>query len=411
MLWAAMEMLSLYFMTDVAKLEPRLAGALFCLFMVFNAFCDPFVGAYWDRKTVPPSKSYYAVGMSLTALLFILTFATVGTGTATLIVIILSGLALRIGFSAIDVPHNAMLARLTTSGCSPVRLSAVRFFAATMASIFTVNMAGFALRGGDASGRFALFALGLALIGVCLFLLFLPKQSSVPGLKPCTQMHAWPRARLLAACGVLMGAAIMAVIGGIYSKSAVYVAKYLFLDAGWASDALALFLSGRLASMVLLVVRMRDEQILGLLFPLAFCAASAGAIALFPPSRENYLVALALLGFAVGSINIVSWAALPSLVGDLRGAGFRLPEAFLFGLFTSLTKVGLAVSGLVLGWVVSLSGITQGAGGGAGTYMACGVIVLVGSLVVAAGFSTLMPRRRPWLTCPEQDSQAEPVKD
>lgn len=150
MLWAAMEMLSLYFMTDVAKLEPRLAGALFCLFMVFNALCDPCVGAYWDRQTVPPSKTYYAVGMSLTALLFILTFVTVGTGTATLVVVILSGLALRMGFSAIDVPHNAMLAGLTSSGCSPVRLSAVRFFAATMASIFTVHMAGFALRGGDA---------------------------------------------------------------------------------------------------------------------------------------------------------------------------------------------------------------------------------------------------------------------
>ncbi len=406
-----MELLSLYFMTDVAKLESRFAGTLFCLFMLFNALSDPLVGAYWDRKAIAPSKSYYAIGICFTALFFVLTFVAVGSGTATLAIVNLSGLALRICFSAIDVPHNAMLARLTTAGCSPLRLSAVRFFAATMASIFTVHMAGFALRSGDTPGRFALFAVGLAIAGACLFLLFLPKLSGRPRLLPLAQAPAGRRSGALATCGVLIGATIMAVIGGLYSKSAVYVAKYLFLDAGWASDALAIFLIGRLASMVLLGVRLRDEQVMGLLLPLSLCAAAACAIALLPPSRENYLVALGLLGFAVGSINIVSWAALPSLVGNMRAAGFRLSETFLFGLFTSLTKVGLALSGLVLGWVVALSGIPQAVRGGAGTYIACGAIAFAGSLLAAAGFSTLIPLHWRLLRCLGSCLQTTPLKD
>lgn len=405
-LWSATDIFSLYFLTDVAHLPAGLAGGLFFIFLSWNALCDPVVGWLWDRHFTwrRPPRRYFSVGMVLTSTLFVLTFVAPLSGAVQIAMVLSFGLAFRTAFAAIDVPHNALLAKLSEAGCCPVRLSAIRYGAATLASIITVYIVGLALKADAATEPFHMFLMSvlLAAIGGFLFLRFFPvvpapaEPQMVTGNTSRDSMSAGSVqfAALAGVAGVLFGATLMTVITGIFFKNAPYIAKYLFHDTGWAVDALTVFLVGKLLCLGLLLsdgCRKREKL---LLFVFLASTLVAGMAMLLPPGRLIFLTVLLVLGVTLGGINMLSWALLPALAEELRTAGFDNSVTRLFGLFTALTKIGIAASGLVLGWVLELSDLTRQPEGGAWIYAVCGILTVVASALAGLGFAYHHPHRR-----------------
>ncbi|MCP5433643.1 MAG: MFS transporter [Alphaproteobacteria bacterium] len=373
MFWSSMTMFWLFFLTDVLEIPPATAGLIFLIPLVWDGITDPAMGYIADRTYTRWGKyrPYLLFGAPVCALTFLLVFFKPPLGpTGTVYFALAAGLLFRTAYTVIDTPHNALMARATSSSHERSLLAGSRMFFAAMAAL-VISLAVYPVLMGEGAAeeaeRFLVFAAagGAVCVTMVWFCFFAfrgtdvarrgdPNQPPPPSIGDIAHMLASNHMLWIVFAATAVGVMLLPLFG----KTLIYFAKYNLGDDKWASVGLTAFSLGAALSIpawVLLSHRIGKSRAL---------QASAALTVLmllifyFNPSTDRTLLMSLLLvqGFLGGGFNVLVWAMAPDLVEYGEWKTGKRVEAGVFGFFTLSVKVAVGVGGSLLGFLLGAIG-------------------------------------------------------
>ena len=129
----------LYFLTDVIRINPALAGTAFLISKLYDAVTDPFEGVLTDRTRTPMGRRrpYLLAGIVLIFLSFFLMWYPIDFSTegARFAYVLASYLFFSTVVSIVMTAYNALAAELTLDYHERTSVSSIRIFFSTFASI------------------------------------------------------------------------------------------------------------------------------------------------------------------------------------------------------------------------------------------------------------------------------------
>lgn len=335
LLWTAADMLTLYMLIAVCRMDPTSAGAAFLIGLAANAVADLAAGIWLDRAR----GGVATIAMAALATSAVALPLTIVAGPSGFVPVLLAILLSRVAYSFYDVPHNALLSRLSDSGRTAMTLSRGRAVGTGVAGVIVCLL----LRIGATD---ILAVTGtvcvLALVGLVLGSAVVPLLRDRPaGASPA----ASPRRPGLPPV-FLVGSVVGIVALGLIGKALLHLPAAIPHVA--LADILLLLTVGRMAASLLPLDRASgwvDRHGLAA----AYLASAAVAITV---GRDAQLPTVLLLGFASGLTNLLAWAKLPSLVRGAQG----------YGTFTMASKLALGAAGMTMAALLGIAPLYTSSG-------------------------------------------------
>lgn len=365
-----------YFYTDVLGISAAAMGILFIVARLVDAFYDPLIGNFADRTrsrhgSYRPFLLYLAVPYGISCLLVFLApdFSPTGKlvyATATYLFLILM-------YASTVVPYVALLTTLTSDPMDRLSANSWRFPLAKMAFLIcsTVVPMFVAWYGKTNEAQAYMMAMSfIALLATAFMLLcfwgtkerYQVKLDSeqVPFFK---QLRVMLKAKPVVVFYIFKITSSIAFV--IKGSVTIYFVKY-FLERGdgFVSGLLsATAIAGIVAPMI--AIQLIKRGILSKLGTLKFAQFGGGvaALCLYFVSPEQIGLACALLVVSVllAEIGAITAWALPSDCADYCEArsGIKMSGVVAAGTLFSM-KVGLALAGGMVGFVLAASGYKAG---------------------------------------------------
>jgi len=369
--WQSISLYLLFFYTDVLRLPPATAGAIYMAALIWDAALDPLVGVLADRTRSRHGRyrPYLLFGAVPLAAAFLLMLAAPawpapGAGARTLA----CHVAFRTLYAAVSVPYAALSARVTRDAADRADITAARMVSAALSAVLVaVATMPIVTALSDGLGpRLAWLAAALG-YAVPATLILLLAACAARGLDlPSAQEPAGPPLRdKLRTTGantplllVLAAVAATSFVNTIFQKSILYYFKYVVGDAhlgGLALGVLAL-VSVLCVPPWALLARRRGKRLVWLCGLLPYCAGALlwrladghGTAALFG--------ALACVAVGQAAYYVSFWAMLADTVeyGEWK-TGTR-SESLAFGLLVLGQKAALGLGAGALGLLLSRAG-------------------------------------------------------
>lgn len=405
LVWHAYNLLLAYFLTNYLGLEPETMGVVVLLLMVFAAVADPVAGwlLSWWGDSLKRATGLQLLGAVLSFLAFWLLFSMPERLTP-LQHAVVTGLLFQVAFKLYDIPQNALTSMLSSGRYQVLSLSTGRYVGSASARL-AVAGAAFMLIGdqqhavapGDRLMAFVLLMCAPAMISSWLFHRSMRDVATRPTMAGPTastpgsgrMTRALPRGLALLLLGSFCYAAGAALLGMLL--------PYLGGDAG----ALTAFSFGSLAWLpAWLWIGRRYSEYAAMVACLV--TANAAAVVFAIGGADEGLSGVVLIGasfFYGGGIfggSMLLWGAMANLIHRHDRATGRRADALSYGLFTFSTKLGIGMSGLLLGWSIGLSTddptVTPPFGV---TIDAIVALVILGSLMTLALFRSGSPLEGP----------------
>jgi GPH family glycoside/pentoside/hexuronide:cation symporter len=366
----------LFFLTNIAGLNPTLAGSVLLVGKLWDAINDPMIGWLSDRTHSPLGRRYpWMLGGAIPlGVCFILQWFVPPTTNQWLLFGYYSGIAFLfyIAFTAIAVPYSTLAAELTQG--YDERTSLVSFKAAFSigASIFSqiLALAIFAMVTAPAQrylilgavcGMIAIVAVGLCVWGTYRRYKVVQSQRKpvvvMPFLPIKQQLQiAFSNFPFLCIIGVYLcswlGLQVTAAILPYFVTSWMQLDDHHFVQAAIAVQGTALatvFFWSAIAQ------RVGKRAIYGLGIPITIC----GLVGLFflQPGQVGLMYVLAVMvGAGLSTAYLVPWSMLPDVVDlDELNTGQRR-EGIFCGLMVQLQKIAVAISLFLVGKLLDSAG-------------------------------------------------------
>jgi GPH family glycoside/pentoside/hexuronide:cation symporter len=364
-----------YFYTDVLGISAGAMGLLFVIARLVDAFYDPFIGSVADRLQsrhghYRPWLLWLAVPYGLSCLLvFIAPDFPPGGKLAYAYV---TYLFLILMYASTVVPYVALLASLTADPQERLAANAWRFPLAKLSFLIcSVTVPMFVAWYGKDNEAQA-YMVAMSMIGTLATIMMLscffgtkervkPSTGSAVSFK--NQMKAALSARPVVIFYIFKITSSIAFV--IKGSATIYFVKY-FLNRSdsFVSGLLsATAIAGIIAPMIALqLIKRKKVSSLGTL-KLAQAGGCLAALALFFVDPSNVWLAAGLLVVSVllAEIGAITAWALPSECADYceSRSGLKMSGFIAAGTLFSM-KVGLAIAGGLVGFVLSLSGYHAG---------------------------------------------------
>jgi GPH family glycoside/pentoside/hexuronide:cation symporter len=134
----------LFYITDILNIAAKTAGVVILVALIFDAILDPLMGFISDRTYNRFGKygTFILLGAPLCAISFIAIFILPLVSDRPLITLIACLLIFRASYTLIDLPHNALLARISTNSQERAKIASMRFFCSSVGSL-GVSLAAF----------------------------------------------------------------------------------------------------------------------------------------------------------------------------------------------------------------------------------------------------------------------------
>lgn len=361
-----------YFYTDVFGLAPAAMGTLFLLVRAVSSIADPAMGALCDRTSTRWGKFRpYLLWLSLPyALIAVLAFTTPDfSANGKLIYAYITYSLLMVVYAAINVPYCALGAVLTANSRERVSLNGYRFFLATSGGALvvaaTLPLVSF-LGDGDEQKGFQLAVAVLAGLAVLMFLAcFAATKERVVAVSENTSSF-WhdlryllsnDQWRVVAAINFVLFIALVIQDG----STVYYVIWFLkrpdligaFLTIGMVSSMVGSLFAGPL------VARLSKPAAYAILQATIVVAS----VALFL-LEANQLFALFLFygiqQFFTQMASPILWSMIADTAdyGEFK-TGRRITALTFSGALLAL-KMGTALGGAILGWMLAYYGYQSG---------------------------------------------------
>lgn len=370
--WNTLELFFIFYLTDLAGLAPSTAGLLILITLVWDAVLDPVIGLAADRTRSPLGKygPYILIGAPISSLSFILIFflPELTSGVMSLPLAVVSLLIFRTGYTLIDLPHNALLARISTDSHERSTAAIMRFFFSSLATLTISASSILILTPGDSAQQaqnFQAFAIVASLLSALAMWASWWRVRDRDRHAPYSATSFNRQITALSAVLknqnaliLLWVAFITALSLPIFAKALSYFGKYNLKDEGVIGYALTAMMLGQIVSTLGWAwLTRRTEKATALRAAHLVIAAAVILFAIF--ANEGGLILLMLtfcVGLGAGGVYSIIWGMAPDVIDDLEDRIHVRAEATFISVVIVLMKLAIAFGFGLFGLVLDVIG-------------------------------------------------------
>ncbi len=370
---------STIFYTDVVGLAAEAVALMFLITKIWDAAFDPVVGMIADRTETRwgkyrPYLLWFAVPFGA---LGVLAFTTPHYGaTGRLIYAYATYTLLMMAYSIVNVPYSALMGVMTPDSNERTVLSSFRFFGAFFATLLVqYSVLGMVARFGHGDTALGWQRALMVLSTLAVVLLLMTFATTRERVRP-PEGQKTPLAQDLADLftnvpWVLIGAATVFQLiyycmrGGAIAYYFTYFVKdqqVPFFGTVPYSQLLSTFLvAGTAATLLGVLLATRISRLLGkslayALF-LGVAALSAGAVYFLQPWNVILMFVLQIIAsFSIGPVSVLQWAIYTDAADYGEWKKGRRSTALVMAASLFALKVGVAVGGAALAWILGAYG-------------------------------------------------------
>ena len=350
--WNVTDFVLLYYMAEIQGLGAKHAGIILLVSLVWSGILDILLAILFDKKH---SNFQKVIGWSspfcvLTfALLFIPIYADMEW---LLLYYFVTTLLFRVGYSLVDIPHNAMLATITQDSHERTQLSGYRIFFNSCAVLLFACFVGQLLVLLESGNQASIYLLVTGTCGVLLInLLFsvapfwsMPNAHSYtsPSLKLALLALIKNRPFMILIAFSLLAETLMSV----FYRSSVYIASLVLGNEELTTGLIIGLALGKILAMPLfmhLAKFVEKRQII-----IITCLGKGACLALFyllaPTTIMPASVIFFLSGVFAGGLHMIVWAALPDTIEYGKHYYGIANQALTFGVFHLFMRISGGIS-------------------------------------------------------------------
>nr|WP_245842558.1 MFS transporter [Sphingomonas laterariae] len=391
----------LFLLTDLLGLSAMAAGSLM-LFALCGDLVFDLVAARLVIRLRHAGKGYrwmVAAAAIPCGLAFALLYAMPALGMREIWALALALLVFRGAYAVIDVPHNALMAQITSDSRARGRVSGYRLMFSTaaalaLATILTplVQQAG----SEQAFDRLAITGMIAGMVFIVTMILCALTSNDGAGRPiadtPCEDGIAIPlgdpMVMAMALLGLLTGFFVPA-----FARTLLYIGSYVVARPELVPGLLLALTFGQFAGVLLwtaLTGRFSKSALLAM-------GGGAGAIglilfALCLPWPAALIGCAALIGFGLASVYMLPWGLLADAVDVVAWRHGRRFETGMFAGYLVVVKASGAASAAAIGWV--LDGLGYVPGQAQAPAVQAGIIALGLGLPLIGCLSAILLMRR-----------------
>ena len=364
----------LIFMTDVAGLNPALAGAVLLIGRVWDAVNDPIIGTISDRLKTRwgRRRPMFLLGALPFALTFILVFyAPPFDQTGKFIYYVIAGLLFDTFYTVVNVPYTALTAEMTSDYDERTSMNSFRFGFSIIGSLLAVigyTAISGALRDslGQAGAILVAVSVLAAVSGVPYILAFLGTYER-PEVAAAYQ--AEPPMSVLDGIKTTFASIPFRYVAGIYLASwlslmTVQTVLVYFLNYWLRRPDLQLpvVLGVQVTALLFVFIWSKISQKIGkqrtYVSGMGFWIVISFALFAVPADAADFVPMLlgALAGVGVAVAYLIPWSMLPDVIEEDELKTGRRREGAFYGYFALLQKFGAAVGSGLIGLALAATG-------------------------------------------------------
>jgi len=359
-----------FFYTNIFGISAAAMGTLFLLVRVMDAITDPIMGALSDRTNTRWGKFRpYLLWLAIPyGIIAVLAFTTPDLDSAgKLIYAYITYGLLMIVYTAINIPYCALGGVLSSSSTERISINSFRFFLSTggglIVALFTLPLVALLGEGDDQKGYQLAMVIFSCLAVILFFISFKTTRERVVQAKDkSTSSSFWQDIKILFTndqwriVALLNFILLVAVV--LRGASAIYYLTWFAQRADLISAFLA---TGMAASMLGASLASKVTQILSVVKAYVLIQGSVvlSSLALYFVGSNDIVLMFVFFGFAQFFIQMSSpilWTMMADTVdyGELK-TGRRITGLVFSGALFFL-KMGMAIGGALLGWILAASG-------------------------------------------------------
>ena len=368
LIFTTVSMFLMYFYTDVYGLTPIAVSILFLIARIWDGINDPIMGVIVDRTNTKYGKfrPYFLYGAIPFAIVAILCFTVPNfSPTGKLVYAYITYISLGMVYTLVNVPYGALTSAITEDSAERANLSVIRMFFATVGSLivaFGVPLLTSKLGGGNMVKGYQQTMIIYGIAGALILFFTFATTKERYTVPPTTEKAGFKDIILLLKENkalTILSLVFILMFGVMSIGSAVSI--YFFDYVVGRPDLFAMFnLVGTLAQVVgyvLLPLMLKKMDKVSTVFWLTV------ATLIFPASMmflgAEHIVLLFVLriihGLAYSSTGLM-WSLVPDTIeyGELKTGKRR--EGIVYSIIGFFFKFGMALGGLIPGFVLSMTG-------------------------------------------------------
>ncbi|AHE55109.1 MFS transporter [Sphingomonas sanxanigenens] len=398
MIFAGADLTILYLLTDLMGLSATTAGSLMLVALGGDLLFD-LLAARLVIRLRSRGKGYRwmvgAAAIPCTAA-FALIYAMPALGVRQILALAVALLMFRGAYAVIDVPHNALMAQVTSTSEARGRVSGYRLlFSSASSLVLATILTPLVQQAGSSQAFDRLASTGVIVGGLCAATLILCAATSPGGTRrttPSTDGIDIPRRDpMVLAMGLLacltgfaapaFGRMLLFIGTYVVDRPALVPTLLLALAVGQFAGVLAwTALTHRFGKSVLLAMGHGVSAVGMLLFALALSSPAlltGGAL---------------IIGFGLASVFMLPWGLLADAVDVVEWRQGRRFETGLFAYYLVVVKASGAASTVLIGW--TLGGLGYVPGQGQSAAVQAGMLALALGVPLAGAGATILLMRR-----------------
>ena len=370
--WQGVSLYLFYFYTDVLGLPNAMAGIIYAIGSLWDAVTDPAMGyvAERTRSRWGRYRPYLLFTPIPLALSYLLIFWHPGdVSVTTMAVLALTGqFIFRLLFTIASTPYSSLMARMTQNANDRAGMAGARMLFAYAGGFAVVLLTG-AMLEAVGNDRQAFLLIGVVsgvmatlVFWLCFYICREPQDDATaanpPSLRETLQSLAANTPFFIVLAAILLMVSGTTLIG----KTILYFFEYQMGDRNAGSQALMAFAATGLLvipiwTFITLKTSKRFVWLLG-----SFLTGIALLALLVNPAQSISMVIWNYIAISAGSgaFAVTFWGMLPDTVeyGEWK-TGIRV-EASIFGLVTFAQKGAVALSAVLLGFLLDIIGYQAG---------------------------------------------------
>ena len=370
--WQGISLYLFYFYTDVLGMPNAMAGMIYAIGSLWDAVTDPAMGYVAERTRTRwgryrPYLLFTPIPLGLS---YLLIFWHPGdVSVTTMAVLALTGqFVFRLLFTMASTPYSSLMARMTQNADDRAGMAGARMLFAYAGGFAVVILTGAMLEAvEDDRMAFMMVALVSGVLAttvfwVCFYICREPEDGEetlpAPGMKDSFASMYSNGPFLIVLASILLMVCGTTVIG----KTMLYFFEYQMGDRNAGSRALMAFAAvGLVAIPIWTFITLKTSKRFVWLAGSAVTSIALLMLLVNPASSVDMVIAnYMFISFGSGAFAVTFWGMLPDTVeyGEWK-SGARV-EATIFGLVTFAQKSAVALSAVLLGFLLDVIGYRAG---------------------------------------------------
>ena len=370
LIWGTLSSFLLYFYTDIALLPVVATGSIFLISRMLDAFIDPFVGGFIDHTHTKRgrTKPYMLFGIVPLCIFFVLSFTTLNMSEmAKVIYAYATYIIVGLLYSVVNIPYGALMSLMTKDSNEKTELSSFRMGGMAMGSILvsacTMPLVNFWGHGNQQQGFIFTTCLYSIIAIFCFWIITWNCQERNIEFVPIeaehyTMFHIYKNALKNKPWLVTMAFSFMMFIKtGATVAITIYYCLQVLKSPAMISILLPLmYVSAIFSAIITPLFIKRFKYRKGNIIAVLFYAAGFAAMP-FYVENQSLFITIYFIACTFGGINVCAVFGMTADSVDYNEWKFgKRSEGSLYAGYSFCTKVGMAVGGALVGYVLAFAG-------------------------------------------------------